>query len=143
MHWNVIQLVRHKRKPEVDEALTRAWNQILARPAGSLQFRFILQPLLAVIIAIRAGTKDAGGPSLLELWSQPGGRKLLFRSTSKDVGKLFIMAVVLDCVYQVIEFSRIYPLQALIVGFALAIFPYLVTRGLVTRVVSWGIARRH
>jgi len=61
---------------------------------------------------------------------------------SKDVGKLFVMAVVLDCVYQVIEIRWIYPLQALIVGFLLAIVPYILIRGPVNRFVSRSIARR-
>ena len=43
----------------MDEALSRAWNQLLSRPTGAFQFRFVLQPLVAVIIAIRAGMKDA------------------------------------------------------------------------------------
>ena len=130
----------------MDEALHRAWNQLLARPGGSFQFRFLLQPLLAVIIAIQAGTRDARTNQslfLLDLWSQPATRRLLFRSTLKDVGRLFIMAVALDCVYQAIELDWIYPIQALIVGFILAIVPYILIRGPVSRIVSRGIARRH
>ena len=129
----------------MDEALQRAWNQFLARPTGPLQFRFFLQPLLAVIIAIQAGTRDARArqsPYLLGLSSQRAERRLLIRSMSKDVGKLFVMAVVLDCVYQVIEIRWIYPLQALIVGFLLAIVPYILIRGPVNRFVSRSIARR-
>ena len=134
------------RDRQVDEALSRAWNQLLARPTGAFQFRFILQPTLAVIIAIRAGTKDARThrpPYLWGLWSERTERGLLVRSTLKDLGRLFIMAVILDCVYQIIELRWIYPIQALIVGFALAIIPYVVVRGPVTRIVSRSDARRN
>lgn len=128
----------------MDEALSRAWNQLLARPTGPFQFRFFLQPLVAVVIAIRAGTKDArthGSPFLWGLLSQPAERRLLVRSMLKDVGKLFIVAVALDCIYQIIEVRWIYPLQALIVGFFLALVPYAAVRGPVTRIVSRNNAR--
>jgi hypothetical protein len=129
----------------MDDALSRAWNQLLARPSGLFQFRFILQPLLAVIIAVRAGTRDASSlnsPYLSGLLFEPTKRRLLFRSMLSDIGKLFIMAVVLDCVYQIVEIHWIYPLQALIVGLVLAIVPYIVIRGPVTRIVSRCFARR-
>jgi len=130
----------------LDEALSRAWNQLLARPTGTFQFRFILQPLVAVIIAIRAGTKDARTHSSPFLWGlcfQRTERRLLVRSMLKDVGRLFIVAVALDCIYQIIEVHWIYPLQALIVGFFLAIVPYAAVRGPVARIVSRNHARRN
>ena len=130
----------------MDEALSRAWSQLLARPNGTFQFRFVLQPLIAVIIAIRAGTKDARthtSPFLWRLWTQRAERRLLVRSMLKDVGRLFIMAVALDCIYQIIEVHWIYPLQALIVGFFLAIVPYAAVRGPVARIVRRMNARRN
>lgn len=82
-----------------------------------LHFRFILQPLVAVTIGVRAGMKDARTHSSPYLWGLASGteRRLLICSALKDVGKLFILAVVLDCGYQVMEVRRIYPIQALIV----------------------------
>jgi hypothetical protein len=129
----------------MDETLNRVWNQLLARPTGSLQFRFVLQPLLAVILGIRAGMKDARthrSPYLWGLRYEPSERGPLIRSALKDIGRLFLMAVVLDCIYQVMEIRWIYPLQALIVGFVLAIIPYVGVRGPVTRLASRSMARR-
>jgi hypothetical protein len=129
----------------VDEALSRAWHQLLARPTGTFQFRLILQPLVAVIIATRAGTKDARthrSPFLWRLLSDRAERGFLVRNILKDVGRLFIMAVALDCIYQVIEIRWIYPLQALIVGFVLAIVPYAAVRGPVARIARRNNARR-
>jgi hypothetical protein len=51
----------------------------------------------------------------------------------KSVGRVFILAVVLDAVYQIIAIHFFYPGEALIVAFILAILPYLIVRGLVTR----------
>ena len=123
----------------MEEALTRAWNQLLARPAGSLQFRFILQPLMAVILGIRAGMKDARthhSPYFWGLRHERSQRGPLIRSTLRDTARLFLMAVALDCIYQVVEIHWIYPLQALIVGFVLAIIPYVMVRGPVCRLAS-------
>jgi hypothetical protein len=51
------------------------------------------------------------------------------------VGKVFILAVVLDTIYQYLEFRWFYPGEALAVAFSLAILPYLLIRGAVTHLV--------
>src|SRR6266481_4487199 len=37
----------------------RIWHDLVARPDAPMRFRFILQPLMAAIVAIRDGLKDA------------------------------------------------------------------------------------
>jgi hypothetical protein len=49
------------------------------------------------------------------------------------VGRVFLLAVVLDVVYQIIVRRFVYPGETIIVAFILAIVPYLIVRGLVTR----------
>ena len=49
----------------------------------------------------------------------------------KGVGK--VLALALDVVYQIIVLRFVYPGEAIIVAFILAILPYLILRGLVTR----------
>ena len=44
---------------EVQEILTRFWDQLIAQPSGPLSFRLILQPVMATILAILDGLKDA------------------------------------------------------------------------------------
>ena len=51
----------------------------------------------------------------------------------KSVGKVFILALVLDVAYQILVLRFVYPGEALLVAFMLAIVPYLILRGLVTR----------
>ena len=41
------------------EDLGRLWQHILARPGGPMTFRFILQPAMAAIAALRDGVNDA------------------------------------------------------------------------------------
>jgi hypothetical protein len=117
---------------QIGEMFSRGWTQLLARPTGTFQFRFILQPLMAVILGVRAGMKDSKiHPSTYfqRLRTEPTERAALIRGGLKDIGRLFLMAVVLDCIYQVIEIRWIYPVQAVIVGIVLAIIPYLLVRG--------------
>ena len=44
---------------EIQEILTRFWDQLIAQPSGPLAFRLILQPIMATILAILDGLKDA------------------------------------------------------------------------------------
>jgi hypothetical protein len=123
----------------MDEVLSRAWNQLLARPSGPFQFRFILQPLMAVILGIRAGMKDArthNSPYFQRLCTEQSERAALIRNGLKDVGRLFLLAVVLDCIYQAIEIRWIYPVQAVIIGFVLAVIPYIGVRGPANRLAT-------
>jgi len=38
------------------------WHDLVERPDGPMRFRFVLQPLMATIVAIRDGLKDAIRP---------------------------------------------------------------------------------
>jgi hypothetical protein len=40
------------------ENIERIWDSLLARPSGPMAFRFILQPSIAAIVAIRDGLYD-------------------------------------------------------------------------------------
>ena len=51
----------------------------------------------------------------------------------KDLGQVFILAIVLDVIYQVIVVRWLYRVETLIVAAVLAIFPYLLIHGPVTR----------
>jgi hypothetical protein len=54
----------------------------------------------------------------------------------KAVSKVFVLAVILDVVYQLIALQWIYPGEALLVAYVLAILPYLLIRGPVNRLLS-------
>jgi hypothetical protein len=121
------------------------WERIIenlfARLDGPLHFRFIFQPLMASIFAVIDGVKDAKAGRSAYFWTllfNPGHRKELVKEGWKSVGKIFILAIFLDVVYQWKVHSTVYPGEMLIVAFALAIVPYLVLRGPVNRVVRLG-----
>ncbi|MCJ7545281.1 MAG: hypothetical protein MUP30_00430 [Deltaproteobacteria bacterium] len=102
-----------------------------------MKFRLILQPAMAAIFAILAGLKDAREGRPPYLWSiltNPADRHNILRHGWKDVRKVFIVAFVLDVVYQLIVFHWVFLGQALLTAFVLAIVPYAIIRGLVTRI---------
>ena len=49
--------------------------------------------------------------------------------------KVFIMAVLLDCVYQFLVFRWVYPIEAMVTAAILAILPYVAMRRAVNRIV--------
>jgi hypothetical protein len=101
-----------------------------------MTFRLILQRAVAVLFAIRVSFHDAreGQPPFLwAVFSNPGHRRKLLRQARNDVGNVFILALVLDAIYQVIVHSGIYALELLLTATILALVPYVIARGLVTR----------
>jgi hypothetical protein len=116
----------------MNEFLTRFIDDIVGRVHGPLSFRIILQPLLAVLFAVRDGRKDAREgkpPYAWALFTNADHRRELFQSGWKATGKIFVLALVLDAVYQYLAVRRFYPGEALAVSVLLALVPYLLLRG--------------
>lgn len=91
---------------------------------------------MACFFAVRSGLKDAHEgkpPYFWALFTQPAHRAEMLRDGWKSVGRVFLLALLLDVVYQIIVQRFVYPGEALWVAFVLAIVPYLVVRGLVNR----------
>lgn len=113
------------------DTLTRVIENLFGRLDGPLHFRFIFQPLMAVIFAIKDGIKDSHEgrvPYFWALFTEPGHRREMLRTGWKSVGKIFIIALILEAVYQ-FKVGTFYPGEALIVAFVLAIVPYVLLRG--------------
>ena len=88
----------------MSDILSRIFENLVGRLSGPLHFRFILQPVMAIIFATVDGRKDARegrAPYFWSLFTEPQQRKELIRKGWKSVGKVFILAIVLDAVYQV------------------------------------------
>jgi len=122
----------------MDEIWMRIVENMGDRIHGPMKFRFILQPVMASIFAIIAGLKDAKAGKPPYFWAvltDPDHRVEMLKDGWKSVGKVFILALVLDIVFQVMVGGTIYPGETLIVALLLAILPYLLLRGLVTRLM--------
>ena len=121
----------------MDDMWTRVGSQLLARVSGPMKFRLVLQPCMAAFFAIRAGLADAKAGKSPYFWSlltDHGQRVEMLKDGWKSIGRVFILALVLDAVYQIIVIHFVYPGEMIIVAIILAIVPYLILRGLVTRV---------
>lgn len=123
----------------MEEMFSRGWSELIARDSGPMHVRLVFQPVVASILAIRAGWRDVREHQPVFFWTLVGDatrRRALLQQLWQDVGKLFLVAISLDVIYQIVVLRTVYPVQSLIVASALAIVPYLVMRGLTNRLVS-------
>ena len=120
----------------MDDFWTRIVENMASRVTGPMKFRLVLQPLMASIFAIRSGLADARTgkpPYLWEIFTNPANRAQMIKDGWKSVGNVCVLAFVLDVVYQIVATRFVYPGEAIITAVFLAIVPYLILRGLVTR----------
>lgn len=116
--------------------LERIWANLAGRIGGPLTLRLVVQPVVAAWFALRAGQQDAQqgrAPYGFELIREAQNRKYLLREGWRDIAKVFVAAVAMDLIYQVLELPRLYPEEALIVAVTLALVPYVLIRGLANR----------
>src|SRR5215216_2374887 len=121
------------------DMLLRGLLNISDRVGGPMTFRVILQPLMAALLATRAGWKDAQTgrpPYFWTILTDPGQRKDLLHEGWKSVARVFVLAIVMDVIYQLIVLQWIYPLELILIAILLAVVPYLLIRGPVNRIVS-------
>jgi hypothetical protein len=114
----------------------RFFGNLFSRLDGPLHFRFIMQPLMAITFAVIDGIKDAKAGRPAYFWAlvkNPEERRELLRLGWKRIGKIFILAVILDVIYQIKVYRWFYPGETLFVAILLAIVPYLLVRGPVDR----------
>ena len=130
------------------EILKQIWLDLIGRLHGPFTFRLILQPLSAAILAIRGGLRDAKTGRSPYGWAvvfNSKDRHDLLREGWRELAKVFIVAILIDLVYEVIVFHRIYPGQSLIVASVLALLPYPLIRGSFNRIMQFRqrIRERH
>jgi hypothetical protein len=127
------------------EFIAQHLHHLIGRLNGPLNFRLIIQPLVAAFLGIRAGLQDArkGQPPFgwHLLTTRKGDRNQLVQDAWKNIGKLFLVAITLDVVYEIYVLRWVYPLQALIVATILAVPTYVAGRGWTNRIVRR--LRRH
>ena len=123
----------------MDDIWMRIVQDMIDRVSGPMKLRLLLQPVMAAIFAILVGLKDAKAgkpPYGWALFTDPVHRVDMLKDGWKGVGKVFVLAMVLDVVYQIIVERFVYPFEVIVVALMLAIVPYLLLRGLVNRIAS-------
>jgi hypothetical protein len=113
-------------------------EELPQRFSGSGRLRFILQPLLAILLGVRGGisdTKLGNPPYLFGLLFTSGQRRNLLRSAGEAIGILLAMGIILDVVFQLILYREVHPGAALLIGPILICTPYALFRALTNRLV--------
>ncbi len=121
----------------MEDLLSRVVEDLVGRVSGPMKFRLILQPVMAALFAIRSGLKDAKEnkpPYFWAMFTSPESRVDMMRDGWKSVGRVFILGIIMDAIYQFIVFRWFYPGEALLVAAILALIPYLLIRGPVNRI---------
>jgi hypothetical protein len=120
----------------MEEFFVRIGQNFADRIHGPMNLRFIMQPLVALFFATRAGLRDARSsesPYLWAIFTTDRRRRELLGQGWRDVGKAFMVATMLDAAYQIIVLRWIYPGEAVLAAGALTLLPYFVFRGVATR----------
>jgi hypothetical protein len=118
------------------ELMTGVGQGLADRLHGPLAFRLLIQPLMATLLAVRAGVKDGHRCRPAYLWAvltDPAHRRELLHGGWKDISRVFLLAIAMDVVFQLIVFHTVHPLGTLLVAVVLAALPYVIVRGPVSR----------
>ena len=130
----------------MEDIVIRFVTNLIGRLSGPLTPRLFLQPAVAIFLAVRDGVKDAREqrpPHFLRIVTgTPEVRRRRVRETRRAVLKVFMMAVLLDWVYQFLVFRWVYPVEAMVTAVILAILPYMAIRGPVNRIARRWIKRQ-
>lgn len=116
------------------------WAEMISRTTGPFALRFLLQPLIALALAIRDGIRDSNlnrTPYLAAIMTNPAVRRGRTLEGLKAVSRVLALSIVVDLAYQYIVFGAFRPIQALVIGVILAFVPYLLVRGPVARLSRW------
>ena len=131
-----------------DESLGRLWTDILDRPGGPMTFRFILQPTMAIIAALRDGFHDARLGRRPYVWAlihgvrDSEGRSGRLWEGIVSTARILILGVVMDIIYQWKVLDTFYPGQSAVIAILLAFIPYLLLRGPFERIAYHWVGRQ-
>lgn len=125
--------------------LTRTWEHLLGRLSGPFWIRILLQPLVSAIIGLLIGIKDARAgrqPFVWRLVRDRLHRHELLREAWRDVARIFIIAVIIDGIYQIVVLHWIHPMGMLLVAITLVVLPYALVRFFTNQIVSFWLYRQ-
>ena len=107
----------------------------LVGASGPMRFRFVLEPLMATIVAIRDGLTDLAARHISQqCWVIRGNAQDGCERDLNATARITALGLVMDVIYQAIVFKTFYPDQALVVALVLAFVPYLIIRSVIARI---------
>jgi len=129
----------------MEELLIQTWNELVGRLGGPLWIRIVLQPVLSSVVGLLIAVKDAraGRPHFFRalLTDRQHRRELLWKAW-RDMARIFIAAIIIDVIYQIMVLHWIHPLQSLLVAIILALIPYALVRGTTHFIMSFWLYRQ-
>ena len=131
----------------IAQEFARFWQDLMSRPDGAFALRFLLQPTMSTLMAIRDGIGDARkgrDPYLMFVTrAAPPERRAALREGLGATGRILLLGLLLDLFYQMKTFGAFrYPGEALVIAFVLAFLPYLLLRGPVRRIAAAVLKRK-
>jgi hypothetical protein len=115
-------------------------EELPQRFTGPGRLRFILQPVVAIVLGIRGGLADAKAgnpPYVFGLLLGAGRRSESLRSGVAAIRNLLAVGIIMDIAFQLVIYHSVHPGAALLVGPILICFPYALSRALTTRLAGW------
>jgi hypothetical protein len=115
------------------------WHDLVEEPSGPMRFRFILQPSMAALLAIRDGHKDAQTGRSPYFWTvlwKSDERMGRLREGLNATARIILLALAMDLIYQLLVLKTLYPNEAVVIALLLAFVPYLLIRELVVRIAQ-------
>jgi hypothetical protein len=114
-------------------------EDIPRRLSGPGRFRFVLQPLVAIVLGVRGGLADARAGRPPYLWGVLFRRDVrgeFVRSGLATLVNMLLVGVLVDSICQWLILGASYLGAALVVGPVLIVAPYAVARALANRAAS-------
>jgi hypothetical protein len=114
-------------------------EELPRRFTGPGRFRFILQPMMAILLGIRGGLADAktgNQPYLFSLLFHATRRGELLRSGAATLSTLLAMGIIMEVVFQLVLYRAVHPVVALLVAPLFICVPYAISRALTTRLAQ-------
>jgi hypothetical protein len=120
------------------------WRDLTGRGmfGGRFQIRLILQPLVALLLGIRFGIRDAkqgkDDPFFMSLVRAEHGRWPILKQGLRDAAVPLCVAFVLDGILQHLILGHVRLIGAVVVGSLLVFLPFVIGRGLGHRIWTHG-----
>src|SRR4029453_17257943 len=100
---------------------------------------------MALVYATRdgiVGARQERPPYFWTIFSRPGERWERLREGGKAVSRVIALGVLMDVVYQLLTFHRVYAPQLIVIVLALAFVPYVILRGPINRIARAWMTRK-
>jgi hypothetical protein len=119
------------------------WEIVGATTSGPGRLRFIIQPLIAILLGARDGGHDYAAQRTAFLWgllTERGERRGRAREAVAAAAFPFLLAIGMDALFQYLILQRVAVAGAVLVGILLIALPYSVSRALANR--AWTVVHR-